>query len=108
MNIELLLEIRDWLSAGAPEYQGFSFDMDVAISGSSVCIGGAALIFSDIDYTPDGLHDAARLLGLDWDTAHRLFYPWGYFDVDHVSPSLAAKTIDHLIETGEVQYDRYR
>lgn len=131
MNITLLTEIRDWLADGAPG--DWDFDMSVYFEaqrtgpswcGTACCIAGAALLFGDRDCVEitldnmcssyqDGEHFwwmedvddlAAELLGLDADTAIRLFNPWSFEDLlpAEIPPSHAAVVIDRLIKTGEV------
>lgn len=135
MNTDLLLRIRDWLVADCPG--DWDFDMEIFIEaqttpsgwcGTACCIAGAALLFGDpecLEVTLDnmcstyqaGTHFwwsdnvetlAAELLGLDEETATRLFLPWSvYFDdplPPSLPPSLAARVIDNLIETGIVDW----
>lgn len=96
--------------------------------GTACCIAGAALLFGDpecVEVTLDNMSStyssgqhfwwmdnvdelAAELLGLDPQTASELFAPWSH-NMDNPLPdelpaSLAAKVIDHLIQTGEVQW----
>lgn len=79
--------------------------------GSPSCIAGHAIcMFSDkkfedvYDYE---FNEAAEVLGLDWETAGKLFTPdaseagkyWS-----QITPKEAARTLRHLAETGEVKW----
>ena len=139
MNTALLTEIRDWILTEKPASHGFEFDMQMWVvahttdnsghwCGTTCCIAGAALLFSDPDYISSHLSDeaqhygedeeitldegienlAAEALGLPLKTAEQLFNPWSAFmelNLDsHQPPEHVARVIDHLIETGEVNW----
>lgn len=92
--------------------------------GTSCCIAGAAMLFmkpeviiarlqgSDPAYDVDIAvwHEASQLLGLNPDEAGILFAPWNQEECDYrpyaedITPERAAKTIRHLMATGEVSW----
>lgn len=79
--------------------------------GSPSCIAGHAIcMFSDkkfedvYDYE---FSEAAEVLGLDWETADKLFTPSALDTGKHwpqITPKEAARTLRHLAETGEVKW----
>jgi hypothetical protein len=100
MNIERLIEIAEWLEAGAPERAGIvEFNMRDAIEPvrsidwackTACCIAGAAIQFerSHRGESPiksrrcmGDIHlDAIRILGINFSEAHGLFFGNGYID----------------------------
>lgn len=126
MNLERLNIIAEWLEAGAPHKNGYGFNMNTWYStdetdyannecGTVMCIGGAAQQFFGgpssfkSDYDED-IMSAGELLGLDYDTAHSLFYPpddKNYYDPTSYyckGPKEVAEVVRHLMETGEVDW----
>lgn len=115
MNIDKLIEIAEWLEAGAPHYKGVDgFDMQHFIQtepscGTTCCIAGAAVQFSlekpvedalDLVSHKSEVEDmAADILGIDSLVSGDLFY--GEFDAD---PAWAARCIRNLIATGTVDW----
>lgn len=133
MNIELLDRIATWLEADAPETEarGMTFNMRPQVlvepdadldpdnwCGTACCIAGAAVTFADPGYIARRIYPGAdeifvwdhavKLLGISHDQARWLFAP---FDCDsdaprafEITPEMAAATIRHLIQTGEVRW----
>ncbi len=113
MNIERLIEIAEWLEAGAPHkgnVHGFSmesFERYDPKCGTVCCIAGAANQFFGARLANDpctGREDlsAADLLGLDGEDRYVLFFPpegWS-----QITPAHAARVIRKLIATGEVDW----
>lgn len=125
MNIDKLVEIAEWLEAGATYVKGVSrFDMTHFIErdhcGTSCCIAGAAIQFDRkfpyADGEVTGAHETARrILGLTFAQALALFYGEGsdcVLDPDEgdinplsrITPAWAARCIRKLIETGKVDW----
>lgn len=104
----------------------------VSSCGSSCCIAGAAVQFfdpasvlarakvesvfavddDDRNFTWGWVSEHGRsLLGLDERTAEMLFCPWRYsgeYETEYSDPAWAARTIRHLIATGEVDWNATR
>lgn len=122
MNKRRLKVISDWLRAGAPHKKGIDgFDMEISFGksyenpdcGTVACIGGAAICFFERKFDPTKEVDAycldsraGHLLELDHDRASQLFFPnqWGGPELEEITTEWAANCIDHLIETGEVDW----
>lgn len=124
MNKERLKIISDWLRGGAKYVDDkdnvYTFNMNYwkapaeevlkediqpwnTDCGTFMCIGGAVQqFFGD----KDRLTYARELLDLDYETSEALFYPEGFsvMDWSYITPNQAADVIDHLIETGEVDW----
>jgi len=120
MNIERLTTLRDTLVALDPSRFNMKFwarDFETSnpiysVSalehncGTAACIGGwaEALFDPDRKFHHNGVAHAGELLGLDADVAERLFFPR---DDDHAwgaTSAQAAKVVDHLINTGRVEW----
>lgn len=135
-NIRRLRSIVRWLRSthAEQEHRGLVFDMTTfgkhvenGFCGTAACIGGSALIFfgasagitckwsRDPEYIYASFHKNGRevgsvgyaareVLGLTPAVADALFCP--EVTLPDITPSHAARTIEHLIETGEVNWRR--
>lgn len=126
MNKELLTRTINWLEAGAPERR---FNMSKMVEwpedkptnwcGTTCCIAGYVW---QQNKTPEdiegGLYafwdniekQAAEMLGLDFSTAHRLFYPSTSTesypgDWDDITPAQAAQAVRNVMERGEPHWE---
>lgn len=126
MNKELLQQTINWLEAGAPERR---FDMGKMIDyddkpnnwcGTTCCIAGYVW---QTAHTPDdipnpGLYvfwdtieaQAATLLGLDYKTAHQLFYPSNDSrsypgDWDGITTAQAAQAVRNVMARGNAHWE---
>lgn len=127
-----LLQLADWLDAGAPhEHVKFKMDTFFApidsngmtygfwerpapknIYGAVCCIGGAAAVFfagNEVvnalthTFSAHSLWDiGAQALGLTEDQANHLFSP--AVDYSEVTPKRAGKVVRHLAYTGEIDW----
>lgn len=116
MNVELLTRVALWLEAGAPHVDkdgnkvNFNMKMVQATHrtcGTTCCIAGyaALLVNAHIDAS-DYLRWAAANFDLDRETTKALCYPFSSHSVlVGIKPDQAARTIRHLIATGEVKWD---
>ena len=119
-----LVEVIQWLERGAPhethhgqDVRGFDMDfgvmrVDEGGCGAVCCIAGAICQFND----PFSLSDeesevdwrgsegvmarAMGMLGVSYEIADKLFRPSE--DNDHITPAVAAKTLRHFLDTGDV------
>lgn len=121
-----LVEVIQWLDRGAPhesrhgqDVRGFDMDfgvmrVDEGGCGAVCCIAGAICQFNEPFQLSD-LYDeseadwrgsegvmarASRLLGITGGTADELFRPSE--DNDQITPAVAAKTLRHFLDTGNV------
>ena len=123
MHVERLTELAEWLEAGAPHkgnVDGFNMNVfeanDVPGCGTVCCIAGAANQFfgNDGSRENDSFHAddyAAARLDLDKQIAEDLFFVNAYgesIDRCDITPAWAARTIRHLIATGEVDWEHTR
>lgn len=127
MNMQLLSQIRDWLLAGAPHIngdmgfnmstfwftKGYSWDFAGHPCGTSMCIAGAACQFSEVE--PEHFLGRTESLGMQLldlteDQAKDLFFAEALqklgVDLKDITPSKAAAVIQHLMDTGEVDWLR--
>jgi hypothetical protein len=81
--------------------------------GVTACLGGwaSALFFPESNTVYVGKETAGKALGLTKSEADQLFYPCGIFEKCGQSPYRstnvqAARVLDHLIETGEVDWSK--
>lgn len=119
-----LVEVIQWLERGAPHetHHGqvvWGFNMYVGVAhpgeggcGAVCCIAGAICQFNDpfslwdeeseVDWRgPEGVMDRAMdMLGVSYELADKLFRPGE--DNDHITPAVAAKTLRHFLDTGDV------
>lgn len=128
MNKELLIQTINWLEAGAPERR---FDMGKMIEydtdepptnwcGTTCCIAGYVWQTAHTpDDIPPGLYlywdtierQAATLLGLNFNVAHRLFYPSSSDNIaypedwDTITPAQAAQAIRNVMAHGEPRWE---
>ncbi len=99
--------------------------------GTTCCIAGAAVAFEFPDLIYGKIHiahearsdyplsfwsDAKHLLGLSEREADALFVPWAFYEehdeeelsmfffADAITPEIAARTIRHMIATGEIDW----
>ena len=107
MNIERIKVVRDDIAKSS------TFDMTrgVHTCGSPGCVAGHAFVRAEPGEYVGVMAGAAAWLGLDAGQAGELFVPRGAWDwlADRFEPRFitaehAAYTLDHLIETGEVDY----
>ena len=112
MDIPRVTQLRDFLATLPPS----SFDMSIwgtyESCNTAVCIGGWAVRLFNLKQPPlrglfvkliAGEKLVADHLGLTEDQADALFYPPNY--KDHYYPlQQAVAVLDHLIETGEVDW----
>lgn len=87
-----------------------SFDMGVWHCGAAACIGGwCELIFTGTSYETED-RNVGALIGLTGSQHNHLFYPhvpddlegtWSPYDA---TPRQAAAVLDHLLNTGEVDW----
>jgi len=133
LNIALLDKIATWLEGGAQHVDAngapIQFDMSTGLTacGSSCCIAGAAVQFSEVweDFRVLGEYDgdedelpwdktfdqAAETLGVTLDVADALFLPHsveGGSLQDYTDPAWAARVIRGLIATGEVDWAAHK
>lgn len=87
--------------------------------GTVACIGGWCNIIENTDKGWDAFGDddglrAADFLGLDYPTAHQLFYPversedgtsWTIYDYEKITVEHAVEVLELLKETGKVCWD---
>lgn len=107
MNVEAIKIVRDHIASLPPEL----FDMGNPC-GSACCLGGHTnnVFYGDDQRPLIGLSDEAgadTALGLSEDQARRLFYPSmreGRAKPYHAEPHDAVRVLDHLLETGEVDW----
>jgi len=123
LNIPILEEVAQWLESGAPHTQQhpFSFDMSYFYRetdcGSAACIAGAVVQFANkVDLSTltqvDILAQARNIINLTYQEADELFAPadesdqLNEYEVQHesISPQWAARTIRHLIATGNIDW----
>lgn len=78
---------------------------------SCACIAGWASSLTEMGKDEDIEEAAARYMGLGYREAHDLFYPYGldhsweaHTGWGHVRPEQAIKVLDHLLETGKVDW----
>ena len=117
MNIERLESIAEWLESGAPHrgaVDGFSmarWQMETTC-GTVCCIAGAAnQFFGDPDANKllDAGEMAREVLGLSGSVAIELFTQCeSIADWSQISEAWAARTIRHLISTGDVDWEACR
>ena len=129
MHYLRLETLAAWLEAG-DEYDGPTFDMSLGLRlsecGTRACLAGTAVQFFDpawratfanlpsaggqIDW-PQLKAKARNLLGLSPSQADRLFEPkhnshtFQGSEADNLEMAWAARTIRHLIATGEANWD---
>jgi hypothetical protein len=127
MNIERLETIACWLEDGGDDYHPvipFKFDMEVwggGHCGTPACIAGAAAAVWGPERPHRGTRDEAVIaLGLSDQTAEELFEAIerddndriimdnGWPDLNEIDAAWAARTVRHLIATGEVRWDLTR
>lgn len=117
MNIENIRLVRNVIANLPPERFNMNYwaayvenedDVENIVEvlhncGTVACIGGwTNAIFGD---ETESTYDAAKHLGLSDRTAHSLFYPWGISkSFDEITIDEAIQVLDHLIETGEVDW----
>lgn len=128
MHKEHLLQLADWLAAGAP-HEHVEFDMtgflqpsfkawntpatNENICGTRCCIAGATVQFfcpgvfrhtcwNDVNY----YQQAMNALELGVAQAWELFYA-PHYPLEIITPQWAAKVIYHLVKTGEVDWRRF-
>lgn len=76
---------------------------------SPACIGGWARALFRFHAAYSELEAVGeRLFALPWDDAHALFYPGSTEGAYAATPSEAARVIDHLLATGEVDWSVFR
>lgn len=116
MNIERLTQVRDWLAAGGDE-ETVSFDMEAYIihkkeedgwpsCATTCCIGG----YIELKWGKVGEIRPEYLVGLTTKQWYSLCFPSSNLS-DGSSPydataEQAAKVVDHLIKTGEVDWEK--
>lgn len=105
MNIDRIRELAIHLRSIQPEM----FDMDCWGYGGcrmAACIAGHASRLWPQDYQYSTIADhAAYVLDLDQGIADQLFLPDMSLDEFlHVTPGTAAKVLDHLADTGDVEW----
>lgn len=114
---EYLQPVLDWLKAGAPhEGTGISFDMSMFQNqrgcGTACCIAGAVQQFNELQVTPfEGDHrppcyEIGEQIGLTTEQVEDLFFLDNEeIPLWRVTPEWAARTLEHFMETGEVEWD---
>lgn len=123
MNRERILELADRIEA-MPHYnivarmlglelddrritdaEGGMFTMAMwrqsSSCGTVACVGGWTQQLWGSENMDD--HEVGALLGLDWPTTSRLFYPHET-DWTDTTPAQAARVLRHLAETGELRW----
>lgn len=73
--------------------------------GTAACIAGWTLALFAPNKRGGDADDAQTLLGLDEYQADELFLPQGYRNSRRYTQARAVRTLDHLIATGEVDWD---
>lgn len=127
MNTNRILKLADLIEAGDDKL-GFNMETYGSASGAYedrsghncgtvACIGGWAVAafgaygkgedvsLSRVIHTYDVPESARNLLGLEADTAARLFLAGGISSSD-VTPAVAARCLRNLAETGEVDWEK--
>lgn len=83
--------------------------------GTAACIAGWANALLSTDDIPNlgerPFESACALLGLQRDDGEMLFWPWNLSDdfdwvSEEATPAQAVRVLDHLIETGEVDWSK--
>lgn len=123
MNIERLTILAEWLEAGAPPRDGVE-GFDTRYFGSAfgygepkVCIAGAAAAFfgdravmAEECRTKSKTSIAGALLGIEDERVQNRLFIFGVASLtpmkgEDVAREMAARTLRHLIATGEVVWD---
>lgn len=110
MNKDRLIDLAEWCEAGCPERNGVvGFDMSdyeqSTSCGNVCCLAGAACYFYGASGGPGWIFPAAKALGLSFLQADELFIPDVEFPFAEITPAMAARTLRHLVETGEVRWE---
>ncbi len=100
---ERMMKLRDRLANMPPN----EFSM-TNWCGTACCIGGLSEMMFGIQQTE---MMAGRVIGLGDEQSKALFYPWKgttttYDEAKFFSPTQAVRVLDHLIETGDVDWSR--
>ncbi len=90
---------------------GYDYRKDKDICGTAGCIAGWACqrFGGDVDRVSEIDVCATELLGLDTETASKLFTPYDVglpVEYDKVTPKTAARVLERLADTGEVKWPK--
>lgn len=107
MHVEKIIEVRDTIMNLPPKVEFNMKDYKATTEcGTAYCIAGLAQLLNPELNIHAAFYAGKEALGLNYDQAHRLFLPdpdivGCYVDI---TAEQAVATLNHLIETGEVQW----